>query len=120
MILLCGCVEFSVIYTHPPSRDGSLRDKFIFVVFNDRHASLLGHNLHGANPLAMWHRIDYPGVQEFQDLFLDNFSHRIVEPTLRLLGRCFGRVYRNAMRAEGRANSLKVLERVAEHGPILL
>ena len=106
MILLRGYVGFLVIYTHPPSRDGSLRDKFIFVVFNDRHASLLGHNLHGANPLIVWYGIDYPDMQEFQDLFLDDFSHFIVQPTLRLPRRCFGGVYRNAMRAEGRADSL--------------
>ena len=107
MIHLSGLVEFSVIYTHPPSRDGSLRDKFIFVVFNDRHASLLWHNLNRANPLAVWHEIDYPGVQEFQDFFLDDLSHCIVEPTLRLPRRCFGRIYRNTMCAEGRLIPLR-------------
>jgi len=71
------------------------------------------------NPLSMWHGIDYPGMQEFQDLFLDNLSHRMVEPSLRLSRRCFCRIYRNMMRAEGRADSLKVLEWVAEHGPML-
>ena len=110
MILLCGCIEFSVIYAHPPSRDGLLRDKLIFVVFNNHHTSLLRYNLHGANPLAVWHGIYYSDVQEFQHFFLDNLSHRIVQPFLRLPRRCFGRIYSDMMRAEGRADSLKVLE----------
>jgi hypothetical protein len=27
----------------------------------------------------MWHRIDYPGVQKLENLFLDNLSHLIID-----------------------------------------
>ena len=109
MILLRGGVELSVICAYPPSRDGSLRDKIIFVVFNDLHASLLWHNLDRTHPLTVRHEIDYPGVQELLDLHLDNLSHRIIYPTLRLPRRCARWVYRDAMSTEGRADSLKAL-----------
>jgi hypothetical protein len=58
----------------------------------------------------MWHKIDDPGMQEFQNLFLNNLSHRIVKPTLGLPKRYRVRIYRDAMGAKGRADSLKVLE----------
>jgi hypothetical protein len=87
-----------------------LWDKLIFVIHNDRHASLLRHNLNGAYLLTVRHGIDYPGVQEFEDLFLDSFPHLVVQPTLRLPRRCAGWVYRDAMGAKGRTNSLEILE----------
>jgi len=65
VILLCSLVIFLVIYTHPPSHDGSLRDQLVLIISNDRHASLLRHNLHGTYPLAIGHGVDYTHVQEF-------------------------------------------------------
>ena len=64
----------------------------------------------------MWHGIDYPGMQEFQDLFLNNLSHRMVEPSLRLYGRCFCRIFWNTMHAKGRADSLRLRLEVGIEG----
>jgi hypothetical protein len=50
------------------------------------------------------------GVKKFQDLFLNNLSHRIVKPTLGLLRRYRIYFYRDAMGAKSRVDSLKVLE----------
>jgi hypothetical protein len=61
-------IKFSVINAYSPPRDDSLRDKLIFIIPNDRYASLLRH-LNRAYPLAVRYRIDYPSVQEFEDLF---------------------------------------------------
>jgi hypothetical protein len=58
----------------------------------------------------MWHRIDDPGVQEFQDLFLNHISHHIIKPTLGLPRMYNVRICRDAMSAEDRTNSFKVLE----------
>ena len=58
----------------------------------------------------MWHRIDDLGVQEFQNLFLNNLSHHIIKPTLGLPRRYRIRIYRDAMGAKSRADTLKVLE----------
>jgi hypothetical protein len=41
VVFLCCRVELSVIDTHSPPHDGSLWDKFIFAIFNDRHSSFL-------------------------------------------------------------------------------
>jgi hypothetical protein len=58
----------------------------------------------------MRYGIDDPGVQEFQDFFLNNLFYRIVKPTLGLPRRYRVRIYRDVMGAKGRANYLKVLE----------
>jgi plasmid replication initiation protein len=63
----------------------------------------------------MRHGIDYPSMQKLENLFLDDLPHRIIEPTLRLTRGCARWVYRDARSAEGRADSLKVLERVTEY-----
>src|SRR5512141_777664 len=83
MILFCSLVKFPVIDTHPPSGYGLLRNQFILSICNNRQSSLLWHNLDWANLLAVWYRIDNPGMQEFQDLFLYNLSHCIIESSLR-------------------------------------
>ena len=82
MILLSGLVEFLVIYTHPPPRDSPLRDKFILFILNDCHTSFLQYDLDRADPLAMRHGIDNPGMQEFHDLFLNNLAHSVVKSPL--------------------------------------
>jgi hypothetical protein len=53
--------------------------------------------------------IDDPGVQEFQNLFLNYLSHRIIKPTLWLSRRCRIQICRDAMGTKSRADSLKVL-----------
>jgi hypothetical protein len=58
----------------------------------------------------MRHRIDNPGMQKFQDLFLNNLSHCFVKPTLGLPRRYIIWIYRDAIGAKSRADSLKVLE----------
>jgi hypothetical protein len=67
----------------------------------------------------MWYSIDYPGVKEFKDLYLNNFPHRIVQPTLRFPRRCARWVYWDAMSAEGRTDSLEILEREAKDRSML-
>ena len=78
MIFLRGRVKFLIVYAHPPPRDRSLRYEFVLAVLNDHHTSLLWYNLYWAYPLAMWHGINDPGVQELKDLFLNDISHRVV------------------------------------------
>ena len=67
----------------------------------------------------MWLRIDDPGEQEFQNFFLNNLSYRIIKPMLGLPRRYRVRIYRDAMGAKSRANSLKVLEQVAKSRDML-
>jgi hypothetical protein len=110
VIFLCCRVKFPVINAHSPTRDGSLQDKLIFIILNDHHASLLGHNLNGAYPLAMWHGIDYPGMQELKDLGLNDFPRCIVKPMLTLPRWSTSWVYRDAMCAKGRTDPFEILE----------
>jgi hypothetical protein len=67
----------------------------------------------------MRHGIDYLGMQKLENLLLDDLSHCIIKPMLRLPIRCVGWVYRDAMSADGRADSLSVLERVTKNRPML-
>ena len=78
MIFLRGRVKFPIVYAHPPPCDSSLRYEFVLTVSNDRHTSLLWYNLYRAYPLAMWHGINDPGMQELKDLFLNDISHHVV------------------------------------------
>jgi hypothetical protein len=58
----------------------------------------------------MWHMIDNPGMQQFQNLFLYYLSHCIVKPTLGL-PRWYGiGICRDAMSAKSRVNALEILE----------
>ena len=82
MIFLCCRIEFSVINAHSPPRDSTLRNKFIFSVFEYRHSSFLRNHLDGTNLVSMWYGINNPSVKKFEDFLLHNFSHRIIEPTL--------------------------------------
>jgi hypothetical protein len=59
------------------------------------------------------------GVQEFEDFFLNNLSHRIVKPTIWLPRRYRVRICRDAMGAKSRANSVKVSELVAKSRAML-
>jgi hypothetical protein len=60
----------------------------------------------------MWHEIDYPYMQKLQNLFLINFSHRIVKNMLGLPRRWIYWIYGNAMGAKGRTYPLEVFERL--------
>ena len=110
MILLSGIVKFLIVNAHPPPGDSSLRDKFVLFILNDCHPSFLRHDLDRANPLAIWHGIDNPGVQKLKDLFLNNFLHGFVKPLLwfprwRRIG-----INRDTMSAESGTNPFEVLE----------
>jgi hypothetical protein len=60
LILLSSLLKFSVVSAHQPPNDGSLRDEFILLILNDRHAFFLWHDLNWANPLTIGHMIDNP------------------------------------------------------------
>ena len=120
MVLLCGLVEFSVINVHSPSRDGTLWNQLVLAVFHYRHASFLGHDLDRAHPLTVRDRINDPGVQELEDLFLHHLSHGIVQPSLGFPRRCHVRVGTDSMCAKSRADALEILESVFENGSMLL
>jgi len=68
VIFLCRLVEFSIVNTHVPPSDNSLRDEFILLIPTERHSSFLWHYLDRANPLTMWQRINNPSKIEFEDL----------------------------------------------------
>ena len=87
-----------------------LRNEFILLIPNNRHSSFLWHNLDRANPLTMRYGINNPGVQEFKDLFLNNFSHSVVKSPLWLPSRCAIRHDRDAMSTESGANALEVMK----------
>ena len=72
-----------------------------------------------ANPLTVQNGVDDPGMQEFLNLFRNNLSHCIIKPTLGLPRGYRVKIYRDAMGAKSRANSLKVLVRVAKSRAML-
>ena len=120
MILLCGLVEFSVIYAHSPSLDGTLWNQLVLAVFHYRHASFLGHDLDGARPLTVRDRINDPGMEELEDFFLHHLSHGIVQPSLGFPRRCHVRVGRDSMCAKSRADAFEILESVSKNRSMLL
>jgi len=120
VVLLCGLVEFFVVYAHPPSRDGTLWNHLVLTVFHYRHASFLGHDLDRAHPLTVRDRIYDPGVQELEDLFLHHLSHGIVQPSLGFPRRCHVWIERDMVCAKSRADALEILESVPKNRSMLL
>ena len=119
MILFRCRVKFSVINTHSPSRDGTLRDKLVLSVFNYRHSSFFRNHLDGTNPVAMWYGINNPDVKKFEDFLFHDFPHHIIEPTLWFTCGRACRVNRYMMGTECWANPLEVLQGIPEDRPML-
>jgi hypothetical protein len=65
VVFLGGLVKLAIIYAHTPTFDGALRDELILIIAHYRHASLLWHNLNGANPFTIGYRVDNPSIKEF-------------------------------------------------------
>lgn len=120
MIFLCCHVKFLVIYAHYLARDGSLWDKLVLTILNDRHSSLFGDHLDGTNLVTMWHEIYDPGVKKFEDFLLHDFSHRIIEPALRLPRWCTIWVNRYVMDTKCWAYPLKIYKGIPKDRPMLL
>jgi hypothetical protein len=76
-------VELMIVYTHKPPCDSVLRDEFILIIAHYRHASLLGHNLNGANRFTIRYGIDNLGMKEFQNFLFHYLPHVVVESSLR-------------------------------------
>ena len=90
-----------------------------FIVFNDCHSSFLWNHLDRTNPVIMWYGINNPGMKKFGDFLLHDFSHRIVEPTLRLPWWCTIWVNWNAMGTKCWAYSLEILQGIPKDWPML-
>jgi hypothetical protein len=112
VVFLGSLVELAIVYAHTPPCDGTLRDEFILIIIHYCHASLLGHNLNGANPFTIGHGIDNLSMKEFQNFLFHYLPHVVVEPSLRLSCRgCVG-FDGNLMCPKSGANSLEILKRV--------
>ena len=113
VILLSGIVKFPIVNAHLPPGDSSLRDKLVLFILNDCHPSFLRHYLDRANPFAIWHMIDDPDMQKFEDLLLNNLSHSIVKSPLGFPQWWRIRIDKDTMSAKSGTNPLEVLEWVA-------
>jgi hypothetical protein len=79
----------------------------------------LRYDLDGAYPIAMRHSINYPSMKKFKNLFLNDLSHLIINPTLGFPSRHTRRIGGNTMSAEGRTNTIKVFKSVAKDRSVL-
>jgi hypothetical protein len=63
MIFRSSFVELSVVDTHPPTGDSSLRNEFIFLIVDNSHSTLLWHHLYWTDPFGVRNRIDNSGLK---------------------------------------------------------
>jgi aminopeptidase-like protein len=83
VVFLGGLVKLAIVYAHTPPCDSALRDELILIAAHYCHASLLGHNLNGANPFTIGYWVDNLSMKEFQNFLFHYLPHVVVEPTLR-------------------------------------
>jgi hypothetical protein len=89
MILSSSFVELLVVDTHPPTSDRPLRNECIFLIVDNSHFTILQRHLYWTDPFII-----RDGV--------DNSSLMIL-------------LHGNAMSAKTQANSLQILERIANY-----
>jgi hypothetical protein len=113
MIFLSSFVELLVVDAHPPTGDSPLRNELIFLIANNRHSTLLQHHLYWIDPFTIRNRVDNASLKWFQHLLLFYLPHHIFQQSLMLTDRLMFLLHGNVMSAKAQANSLQILERIA-------
>jgi hypothetical protein len=106
MIFLSSFVELPAVDAHPPTGDSLLRNEFIFLITDNRHSTLLRHQLYWTDPFIVRNRIDNSSLKWFQHLLLYYLPHRIIQLSLMFTDRHMNLLLGNAMSAKAWANSL--------------
>jgi hypothetical protein len=113
MIFPSSFVELPLVDAHPPTGDSLLRNEIIFCIADNHHSTFLRHYWYWTDPFTFRNGIDNSNHKQFQHLLLYYLSHRIIQPLLMLMDWLMILLHGNAMSAKARANSLQILERIA-------
>jgi hypothetical protein len=113
MIFLSSFVEILVVDAHSPTGDNLLRNEFIFLITDNRHPTLLRHHLYWTDPFTVRNRIDNSSLKWFQHLLLYYLPHRIIQSSLMLTDRLMILLLENATSAKAWANSIQIIDRIA-------
>jgi hypothetical protein len=112
MVFLSSFVEFLVVDARLPIGDSLLRNEFIFLIADNCHSTLLRHHLYWTDPFTVRNRIDNSSLKWFQHL-LYYLPHHIIQSLLMLTDMLMILLLGNAMSAKAQANSLQILESIA-------
>jgi hypothetical protein len=113
MIFLSSFVELSIVDTHPLTGDSLLRNEFIFIIADNNHSTLLRHHLYWIDSFSVRDGVDNFSLKWFQHLLLYYLPHHIIQSSLMLMDRLMILLLGNAMSEKAWANSLQILERIA-------
>jgi hypothetical protein len=113
MIFSSSFVELSVVDAHPPTGDSPLRNELIFLIEDNHYSTLLQHHLYWTDPFTVRNRIHNSSLKWFQHLLLYYLLQCIIQSSLMHMDRLMLMLPENMMSAKARANSLQILERIA-------